>query len=166
MKTRHRLLLVISVGLVVLLEVATWALPVAWRLYPSWVAVAVVTSMLAWPRSGWYALGLGFMIDVFAPAPFGLWMAMLFVLSVTCMVVKTSWVKQLSVLSVFVSVLCGVAAASVPIWIWDIVATQTTVISAVSVVVPWWQWPLIWISNSLIAALLVRLLPSPYERFV
>lgn len=158
---------VIVSGSTVVAEVVSWSIPhLAFQLLPSWIVCAVLASLIPWPRSGWIALALGLGIDVFSPAPFGLWLVMLLLLVVVTEAVRTTWVKQASALSAFACLLCGMVAASIPLWLWAIAAERTTAIVPVILLVPWWHWPVIWLFASSMAAVLVRILPSPYERLV
>lgn len=154
-------------GVTVLLEVISWSLPFsAFRIYPSWVGVAIMTSVLPWPRSLYAAVGLGFIIDLFAPAPFGVWMVMLSLLVIVSQWVQTTWLKQTSALAALASITCGTIVATIPIWFWLMLSYQTTVLSPVIQLVPWWQWPISWLGLSAVAALLIRIIPSPYERLL
>ncbi|MBI4407643.1 MAG: hypothetical protein HY565_04055 [Candidatus Kerfeldbacteria bacterium] len=164
--SRLRTALLIALGAAtVIVEIVSWSIPsLAWRIYPSWVYVAIITSVLSWPRSLYVAVGLGFVLDLFAPAPFGIWMLMLALLVVVSQWVKTTWVKQASALAAFAAIGCGMMAATIPIWFWLILSYRSAVLSPVIQLVPWWSWPISWLGLSVLSALLIRIIPSPYER--
>jgi cell shape-determining protein MreD len=167
MKRWHWVVLVITFGVVVIAEVASWAVqPFAFRFYPSWLYIAILMHLLPWPQSAYAAVALGVMIDLYSPAPFGIWMLSLFLLVTVGQWVHTTWLKQATGISILFASLFGMMAASVPIWIWQVIAAKTAIVSQTILVVHWWQWPLGWIPMSLLAAVAVRILPSRYERFV
>ncbi len=154
-------------AMVVVSEVSSWAIqPAAFRMYPSWICVAVMMHLLPWPKSAYAAVSLGLLIDLYSPAPFGTWMCSLLLLVLVGQWIHTTWLKQATGISVLFASLSGMIAATLPIWIWQILATQSSVFNQTILVVRWWQWPLAWILMSLCAAIGVRVLPSRYERFV
>ena len=166
MNRLRAVLLIALCAVTVILEVISWSIPsLAFRIYPSWVCVAIITSLLSWPRSLYAAVGLGFILDLFAPAPFGIWMAMLALLVVVSQWVKTTWLKQASALAVFAAIGCGTIAATIPIWFWLALSYRSAVLSPVIQLVPWWHWPIGWLMMAVLVAVVTRIIPSPYERF-
>lgn len=167
MKRWQWVVLVCGAACIVVLEVVSWAFhPMAFWLYPSWIYLAIVMQLLPWPRSAYLALSIGLVIDLYAPAPFGLWMVSLLLLVVVGQWIHTTWVKQASALSVFIAILGGLVAATVPVWLWQVAASSSSVFADVILQVHWWQWPVGWFIMSLLAAVCVRILPSRYERLV
>lgn len=165
MRWWHWCLYALGFGAVLVAEMISWSLPiVAFAFLPSLIYCGVVANSIGWPRSIGIAVGLGILIDFFAPAPFGVWTAALVLLVTVIEWVTTTWLKQASVLSVFVAVSFGLVAATVPFWGWLMLSWQTAAVSPVIQLVPWWHWPAGWLIMSIVVALLTRLVPSPYER--
>lgn len=167
MKRWQWLLTGLCAASVLVIEVVSWSWStVAFRLWPSWIFMAVCAQLVPWPRSGWVAVALGASIDLFSPAPFGCWMLMLWLIVVVGEWIKTTWVKQASVLSAFTSIFFSLICATSVVWLWQLLAWLFPFISPVILLVPWWQWPIVWLVSSLLAAGLIRIIPSPYERLV
>lgn len=64
------------------------------------VVVATLTFIHTWQKVLWYALGLGFILDLYSPQVFGISMATSVLLVLLIAVLKASWLKQPSLLSV------------------------------------------------------------------
>ena len=167
MKRWHWLMLILGIAITLVAETVSWAAhSTAFWILPSWVFVAVVMHLLPWPRSVYVAFSLGILVDLYAPAPFGFWTISLILLVIVGQWIHTTWLKQASALSVFAAILGGVVAATLPLWVWQIGASRTSILSEAILAVHWWQWPIGWLVMSLSAAIIVRILPSRYERFV
>ncbi len=167
MKTWQWFILILGAGVILVSEVVMWSIqPLAFWFFPSWIYIAVVMHLLPWPRSVYLAFVLGVLVDCYAPAPFGLWTISLIVLVVVDQWIHTTWLKQASALSVLIAIFGGLIAATIPFWIWQIMALRSSAISSVILQVSWWHWPAGWIIMSLLAAIFIRILPSRYERFV
>ncbi|MFA6474612.1 MAG: hypothetical protein WCV88_00235 [Patescibacteria group bacterium] len=152
--------LVTLLGVTVLAELSSWAWPaLAFCFFPSWVVIAVLTHVLPWSRIGYVAVVLGLVIDIYAPTPFGMWMIMLLSITIIIQLIHTTWVKQASALSVFVTTFCASVAVSILPWLWQLTLSTVTNIT-------WWHWPVAWLVTSSLTALIVWIIPSRYERLV
>lgn len=167
MKRWHWALLIAGGAIAIVFEVVSWGLATtAFWILPSWIFIAIMMHLLPWPRSVYVAAVIGLLIDLYAPAPFGLWMLSSMLLVTVGQWMHTTWIKQASALSVLAAILAGVVAATIPLWVWQILAQRSPVVSEAILMVHWWQWPLGWLMMSLIAAIIIRIIPSRYERFV
>lgn len=151
----------------VIAEIVSWSIPwLAFSFSFSVVGIGIMVHSLSWPRPAWLAIGLGVAIDLFAPAPFGLWTVSLILLAVTAEWIKTTWLKQASILSVFVGVSLSMVVATIPLWLWLAASFSTSAVSPVIQLVPWWHWPVGWLMMAVLVAMITRIIPSPYERFL
>lgn len=167
MNVLYRASFIVVCFLTVVAEIASWSVPpLAFSFSFSVVCIGSLVHSLSWPRPALLAILLGACIDVFAPAPFGTWMISLLLLVVTAQWIKTTWLKQMSVLSVFVGVSMSMIVATLPFWLWLTVSFFTPAVSPVIQLVAWWHWPLSWLTMAVLVAVITRLIPSPYERLL
>lgn len=120
------------------------------------IVIATLTFVSEWSKVIWYALAHGFILDLYSPQLFGLYLCTALVLTGSIALLQTTWLKQASLLSVatIAAISFVFADALVFIWQWGSPwqATLSQVIGG-------------WLAMVMLTTLAARLVSSRYEKF-
>lgn len=164
---RHLLLAVAWAGCTTTIEVAIfWPNPgLAYYINAPFIAAAGLAFLLPWPRSVWYSLALGLMIDWFSPLPFGTYLILCSTMVCLIAFLQQTWLKQMSLLSV--AVISAIALAIVSLLLWGWMLTSVYIgWTAFNWFSPsaWWMWVGGFIIECVLISILTKFASRSYEQ--